>query len=264
MTVLMSTDNTSELPNLSLTEDLFGKMVNDYNSGGASEYIIRRDDGLAITDNVARYFQSQAEMPSHIVDLIELAQSPVLDIGLGAGQHSLVIQSRGMNVVGIDISPGAIELAKTRGIKDARQMDALSMHFLEEKFHTVLLFGSNLGIAANLEGLKKLLLKLYEIVLDHGQILVEFVDYSASIEPIHIKYQNRNTSLNRYPGSVRMRLEYSGHCSSLFDWLLVTPEDLACVAAQTGWVLEESKTVGTSALCWAKLRKFEAIDNQSY
>ena len=39
----------------------------------------------------------------------------------------------------------------------------------------------------------------------------------------------------RYPGSVRLRLEYRGMCGPQFDWLLVKLVDLREIARQAGW-----------------------------
>ena len=44
----------------------------------------------------------------------------VLDLGCGAGRVGLHLQSRGHDVVGIDVSPLAVEIAGQRGLADVR------------------------------------------------------------------------------------------------------------------------------------------------
>jgi 2-polyprenyl-3-methyl-5-hydroxy-6-metoxy-1,4-benzoquinol methylase len=44
----------------------------------------------------------------------------VLDVGCGAGRHSLEAQRRGFGVVAIDLSPGAVEVCRRRGVRDVR------------------------------------------------------------------------------------------------------------------------------------------------
>ncbi|MHB8499164.1 MAG: class I SAM-dependent methyltransferase [Acidimicrobiales bacterium] len=67
----------------------------------------------------------------------------VLDAGCGTGEHALLVASLGHEVVGVDISAKAIELAKTKAIErgiEARFLvgDALRLIDLGEQFDTVL------------------------------------------------------------------------------------------------------------------------------
>ena len=46
----------------------------------------------------------------------------VLDIGCGVGRHSLYLQKKGFDVLGIDNSPLAIKVSKLRGVKKTKIM----------------------------------------------------------------------------------------------------------------------------------------------
>lgn len=77
------------------------------------------------------------------VGLVDEMTSPVLDSGCGTGEHALLLAERGMEVVGIDVSPRAIELAKEkasrRGLKvNFRVGDVLSLEGLGRRFATVI------------------------------------------------------------------------------------------------------------------------------
>jgi 2-polyprenyl-3-methyl-5-hydroxy-6-metoxy-1,4-benzoquinol methylase len=49
---------------------------------------------------------------------LKLSKGKVLDIGAGAGSHSLYLQNeRNLDVTALDISPKSIEVCKLRGIK---------------------------------------------------------------------------------------------------------------------------------------------------
>jgi SAM-dependent methyltransferase len=52
----------------------------------------------------------------------------ILDVGCGAGDHSLYFMNRGLSVTAIDISPGMVALAKAQGV-DAKVMDMEDMAF---------------------------------------------------------------------------------------------------------------------------------------
>lgn len=77
------------------------------------------------------------------IGLIDEITSPVLDSGCGTGEHALLVAERGMEVVGIDVSPRAIELAmkkaSQRGLEvEFRVGDVLGLQDLERRFATVI------------------------------------------------------------------------------------------------------------------------------
>ena len=72
----------------------------------------------------------------------------VLDLGCGAGRLGLHLQSRGHEVVGIDVSPLAVEIARQRGLADARLGTLDGTLRAGERFDTILLLGNNLGLLA--------------------------------------------------------------------------------------------------------------------
>jgi hypothetical protein len=65
-----------------------------------------------------------------------------------AGRGALELQARGHEVVAFDVSPGAVEVCRRRGVKDARVLgiDDVGPHL--GTFDTVLLLGVNFGLLA--------------------------------------------------------------------------------------------------------------------
>lgn len=77
------------------------------------------------------------------IDIADEITSPVLDSGCGTGEHALMLAERGHEVVGIDISPRAIELAREKATQrgldaDFRVGDVLELDRLERRFATVI------------------------------------------------------------------------------------------------------------------------------
>jgi 2-polyprenyl-3-methyl-5-hydroxy-6-metoxy-1,4-benzoquinol methylase len=70
----------------------------------------------------------------------------VLDLGCGAGRVGLHLQSRGHEVVGIDDSPLAVEIARQRGLADVRLGTLTSTVQEDDRFDPILLLGNNLGL----------------------------------------------------------------------------------------------------------------------
>jgi methylase of polypeptide subunit release factors len=69
----------------------------------------------------------------------------VLDIGAGAGRHSLEAQHRRLEALAIDISPGAVEVCRRRGVRDARLMPLEEIDESLGTFDTALLLCGNFG-----------------------------------------------------------------------------------------------------------------------
>jgi SAM-dependent methyltransferase len=69
--------------------------------------------------------------------------SPVLDSGCGTGEHTLLLASRGMDVLGVDVSRTAVDRARQkaadRGLDaDFQVGDVLALHHLGRSFATII------------------------------------------------------------------------------------------------------------------------------
>lgn len=68
---------------------------------------------------------------------------PVLDCGCGTGEHTILLAERGIEALGVDIAPAALEIARgkaaARGVEiDVAVADALELGRLGRRFRTVL------------------------------------------------------------------------------------------------------------------------------
>jgi SAM-dependent methyltransferase len=97
----------------------------------------------AYTDNAAPWdIGRPQEAFVRLADAGEIT-SPVLDSGCGTGEHSLMLAARGMQVLGVDISPTAIGLARekaaVRGVDVTFEVaDVLALDRLGPRFVTVI------------------------------------------------------------------------------------------------------------------------------
>ncbi|UCE04577.1 MAG: class I SAM-dependent methyltransferase, partial [bacterium] len=65
--------------------------------------------------------------------VLSFVKKNVLDIGCGAGRHSLYLQEQGFNITGIDQSPLAIEVCIQRGVENALNMSISEIHKFNSK-----------------------------------------------------------------------------------------------------------------------------------
>ncbi|MBT8301292.1 MAG: class I SAM-dependent methyltransferase, partial [Maribacter sp.] len=98
--------------------DIFGKALLDYQEGIYIEDI-KTFSSLDEADTLPLpyLFRTYREMPQIEQKALQLCRGSVLDIGCGAGSHSLYLQSKNIPVTALDSSKGAIETCKRRGVK---------------------------------------------------------------------------------------------------------------------------------------------------
>ncbi len=167
----------------------------------------------------------------------ELVRGRVLDIGAGAGRHSLEAQRRGLEAVAIDSSPGAVTVCRRRGVRDAR---LLSLEKIDENlgsFDTALLLCGNFGLAGSADETVALLRRLHELTGPDGRIVLDSVDPYVENDEADLAYIARNITDGRMPGEVRIRIRYGEVATPWFRLLLVSPAELEKLLAGTGWRL---------------------------
>ena len=107
-----------------MANDIMGTALLDYQNGGHGEDILTYSS-LAGEDVIplAYLFRNFDQMPTLEQKALEQCRGSVLDIGCGAGSHSLYLQGKGHEVVGLDSSAGAIAVCRSRGLKNTLTTD---------------------------------------------------------------------------------------------------------------------------------------------
>jgi hypothetical protein len=101
-------------------EDAFDALLQDFWRRQDGQAVLERDDGTAGPALAASYFFLEPPAwPPEENRVFGMATGRVLDVGGGAGRHCLAARDAGLPVVG-DISPGVIDVCKTRGVADAQ------------------------------------------------------------------------------------------------------------------------------------------------
>ncbi|MEE1120334.1 MAG: methyltransferase domain-containing protein [Prevotella sp.] len=185
--------------------------------------------------DVPYLFRTASDMPETERTALSMAEGRVLDVGAGAGCHSLVLQER-TNVTAIDISPLSVEAMTMRGVKDARCIDVFDTS-LNEQFDTILLLMNGTGIAGKLERMPILLNRLKQLLSDDGQILMDSSDlcYIYEDEDGFIDL----TGVEGYYGEVDYQMVYRDTEGERFDWLYIDYETLETIAAGCGLACEK-------------------------
>ena len=163
----------------------------------------------------------------------------VLDVGCGAGRHALYLQEQGHEIVGIDTSPGAVEVSRDRGV-DARKCDVADVRELEAgTFDTVVMGGNNFGLVRTRATAPRILSGLAAVTSDEACLLAETRDVHASEDPDHLAYHELNRQRGRLPDALRIRVRFKRHTSPWFDYLMVSPDEMRVVVDPTPWYVAE-------------------------
>lgn len=231
--------------------DVLGKALMAFYSGDPTPYNIRRDDGYVVEHDLAPHFREYEDWPDYEKKALEYVRGRVLDVGCGAGRHSLYLQEKNFEVVAVDASPLAVELTRLRGVRDSRVMPALHLDFPPRSFDTVLLMENNFGVAGNMEDTKKLLNCLSELTTRNARLITTCRNPLQTSKSGHLAYHDLNRRRGRPIGQVTIRIEYKGQLGDWFDLLMVEPEAMAEISAKAHWGVEtlfESEDMYSSVL----------------
>jgi SAM-dependent methyltransferase len=216
--------------------DAFGQMLLD----GTGPEIIEREDGFLDAAKIG-YFAPVAHWPAVERRALRWVGGRVLDAGLGAGRVALELQLRGRSVVGIDVSPGAVEVARRRGVRDVRLLAFEDVDESVGRFDTIVMFGNNFGLFGSPSKARRLLRRLRPLA---DRIVAASNDPYATEDPVHLAYQERNRDRGRMAGQLRLRVRYRDLVGPWFDYLIVSPDEMGAILDGTEWrirrLLEES------------------------
>ena len=213
-------------------KDLFGKAILDYQTNSSPENIIT-STSISEEDEmeVAYLFRSFVEMPAIEQKALQLANGKTLDIGCGAGSHSLYLQNeRNIDVHSIDISKNAIQACLLRGLKNIRAIDVLDLE--NEKYDTILLLMNGTGIFETLEKSTIYLQKLKSLLNPNGQILIDSSDIIYMFD--EDEDGGKWIPSDNYYGELTFSLQYKKEKEVDFPWLYIDYNTLQNAAIANG------------------------------
>ncbi len=212
----------------------FGLALRDFFNGDLSaEVRVVRDDGVVSGMAISAFFRGPADFQVDKL-LLEQCRGRVLDVGAGAGIHSLYLQSKGFSVCALDVSPEACKIMKLRGVKEV--VCAGFPDFPGSRpFDTLLVLGRSICMVETLAGLDAFLSRSRVITKPGARILLNSMDVSRTTDPQNLAYHQANRRAGRYIGEIRLHMEYKDIVGPETGLLHVDTAVLAEHAAQAGW-----------------------------
>ncbi|PVY39060.1 class I SAM-dependent methyltransferase [Pontibacter virosus] len=221
---------------MAMINDPVGAAIQDFMAGNRKARIVV-ESNLTEDDEieVAYLFRTPEQMPELELLALEKCRGRVLDVGAGAGCHSLALQERGLDVTAVDLSAGAVQAMRAQGIKQVVQQDIF--HLSGQRYDTLLLLMNGVGIAGDLEGLEHFLEHTRTLLNPGGQILLESSDILYMFEE---EDGSVLLDLNAgYYGEVMYNMRYKQHQTGEFKWLFIDPAILEDYATAQGYTFEQ-------------------------
>jgi len=217
-------------------QDAYGHALFDYLKGMGGFEIVERDDGyFGPSGGPSAYLSTCQDWMAHERKAMRYVKGRVLDIGCGAGRHSLYLQEKGFDVLGIDASPLALKACRLRGLKRTKLISITQVDPSLGGFDTLLMLGNNFGLFASFKRARWLLKRFHRITSDKARIITETTDPYQTDDPVHLEYSKLNKSRGRMSGQARIRIRYKKHVTPWFDYLLVSKDEMHHILKGTGW-----------------------------
>jgi SAM-dependent methyltransferase len=184
-------------------------------------------------------FRKEEEMPELELRALDLCRGHVLDIGAGAGVHSLALQDRGHQVSAIDVSAGAVAYMQQNGIK-AQQIDFYHLKD-KSKYDTIISLMNGIGLAKNLDNLNNFLKKVHELLAPGGRFVADSTDVKYLYEDEDGGYWLDLNSA--YYGNFKFQMHYNKVSSPEFEWLYIDYDTLHNHATACGFKCRKAYSV---------------------
>lgn len=190
------------------------------------------------------YFRDAGDMPELEWIALQHCRGKILDIGAGAGSHSLLLQRMGLEVTALDISPLNAAIIKERGVKKVLRRDFFTLQpgpgasnasrpsaRKDGRYDTLLLLMNGIGLVATLEGLRLFLQKAHALLRPGGALVFDSSD-------VAYLFHGRPPKKGPYYGEVNYQYEYRRQRTDWFNWLFIDKRTLRRIAKKEGWKMQ--------------------------
>ncbi len=179
---------------------------------------------------VATLFRDYKDMPVLEQHAVDMAQGRILDVGAGAGCHTLELQRRGAHVTAIDISPASVQAMRERGVVHVLEQD---FYDVTEQYDTVLMLMNGIGIVGRLDAMDRFFTQIDLILAPGGRVLFDSSDICYVFEGEDGIIELPATP--SYYGEIEYTMQYGAMRGEPFNWLYIDADTMAEVAVAHGY-----------------------------
>ncbi len=216
-------------------KDPMGAAIYDFHKNGKAAklrvFSSQFDEDEIPVEELFRDFES---MPYLEKVALELAQGSILDVGAGAGCHSIALGQMGKKALAMDISPLSVQVMRERGV-DAVQADFWDPAFAG-KYDTILMLMNGSGIIGRIDNMGRFFERVRGLLKPGGSLLMDSSD-------LRYLYEEEDGSFaidlaGDYYGELDYQMQYKSVKGESFDWLYIDFQTLSYYAEQYGFRVE--------------------------
>lgn len=221
-------------------KDPMGAAIADYwRNGVAGRLRVFSPDFDEDEMPVDELFRTFDEMPLLEQRALHLTTGRTLDVGAGAGCHSLALQERGIDVTAIDISPLSVETMQKQGVERALEQDFWKV---DEQYDTILMLMNGIGIVGTLDALPRFFRHIDNILAPDGQLIIDSSDvryiYEDEYGNTPLRRDAKGIEIDpeteRYYGEYLYQMQYKRIRGEEFRWLYIDYDTLKAAAEVAG------------------------------
>lgn len=183
---------------------------------------------------VETLFRSFDEMPELEQEALRQATGRILDVGAGAGCHSLALQNMEKDVTAVEISALSAETMRQQGVHKVLEQDFFNLD--GQQYDTILMLMNGIGIVGKLARLPQFFEHIRKLLAPGGQVLLDSTDicYLFEDEDGIIELPDDDN----YYGELEYQMQYKQVKGNSFPWLYIDAETLAQEAKKFGFKVE--------------------------
>ena len=195
-----------------MRDDVMGSAMENYfeiNDNTPIRVFINKSEEPEMYPSV--FFRPYKNMLKYEKIALKISKGKVLDLGCGAGCHSLYLQNKGFDVTAVEVSKKSASVAIAQGVKNVINEDWRDLDL--KNFDTVLVLMNGMGLAESPTELKMMFRKLKGFLSKDGAIFIDSTD---------VTYAKADWPMldSEYFGKVQFELKYKGK-TQCFPWLFV-------------------------------------------
>lgn len=233
--------------------DPFGQALLDHHRGEKTAPLYQRDGDETLVHPVGEFYFDQFESQAGAAWMESWLRGPLLDVGAGAGRDARYFQ-RQFETVALEISDPLVALLESRGVDRIEHGDMFSLteQFQRDRFRSLLVAGTQSGLARSVAGLRALLGAFSTITTPDGRLVLDAYDpaYGSATEMLGFRPDPAPGLGHRV-----LQYEYEGVAGQTLVFVLFGPDRLREATTGTDWTVAETDRPHDAYYYRAALRK---------